>query len=153
MDYYALTRQLMLEIGPAMDFDEVTEVKDKNFWMMTFNSYFYIEADLDSALGSLSFTMDIGQPETRRRAELLESMMVYNSLWKQTGGVRLALEEANGHFVLIVERNLMQLDIIELQNLLTNYIKACMYWKQIVEGEILDIEPVLNLNVNHMMRV
>jgi len=153
MDFKQIAHHLMAEIGPVMDLDEVIEVNHKNFWTVVYSNKLIIEAELNAELGMFTFTCYLGTPVSEQRNIIIENVLMYNSLWKETGGTRIALEEQNGEFVLLFDRTLHGLDISQLQTVLTNYICTVVEWRKIFAGISSDYDQVVSINLNNMIRV
>lgn len=84
--------QLMSEIGPLLDLDEVVEHPGEAVWVLVFADGAVIEAEYDEAAGGrLLLSMELGEPAEADAAELHRTLLQYNSLWRRTGGVRMAL--------------------------------------------------------------
>ena len=84
--------QLMCEIGPALDLDEVIEQAGHAVWVLAFPEGAVIEAEYDEAGGGrLLLSMELGEPEPGAAADWHRVLLQYNALWRQTGGVRMAL--------------------------------------------------------------
>jgi len=84
--------QLMCEIGPLLDLDEVIEQTAASVWILAFADGTVIEADYDEAAGGrLLLSIELGEPDPAGAAEWHRTLLQYNYLWRQTGGVRMAL--------------------------------------------------------------
>ena len=84
--------QLMSEIGPPLDLDEVVEHPGEAVWVLVFADGAMIEAEYDEAAGGrLLLSMELGEPAEADAADLHRTLLQYNSLWRRTGGVRMAL--------------------------------------------------------------
>lgn len=88
----ALLHQLMCEIGPLLDLDEVIEQPADAVWVLVFADGTVIEAEYDEAAGGrLMLSMELGTPAEAAATDLHRLLLQYNYLWRQTGGVRMAL--------------------------------------------------------------
>jgi hypothetical protein len=84
--------QLMSEIGPLLDLDEVIEHAGEAVWVLALADGAVVEAEYDEAAGGrLLLSMELGEPAEAGAAELHRTLLQYNYLWRQTGGVRMAL--------------------------------------------------------------
>lgn len=58
-----------------------------------------ITVDHDAATNRLMFSCSCGLPRTERREQVYEALLLYTSLWRETGGVRMGLVEPGGEVV------------------------------------------------------
>ena len=95
-------RRVMEEVGPRDDeIFAVLQTGDKS-WAVRFE-HVDIEIELDADSERLMLSAEIGVPPEERRLSVYETLLIYNLLWSDTGGVRMALTEAGGSIVQMVD--------------------------------------------------
>ncbi len=62
-------------------------------------------------------------------------MLCYNLLWKDTGGVKMALSGPGGELVLLYELFASNLNLNEMQVVLTKFLGIAQVWSVYVTGE------------------
>ena len=123
---------LMSEVGPAADLAEVLEFDDQNLWTLEYGAELLVEAVYDETLNRLVLSAEIGQPRGENRSGLYETLLQFNYLWEQTGGVRLALDGTGGNVVQLFELSAVELDLATLLSVLANFVENIDTWRQII---------------------
>lgn len=85
--------RLMTEIGPFMPLREVVEYADEARWMLVLDNGAVIEAEHDAGRGRLVLSIEVGEPAPEDAASLYRTLLQYNDLWRNTGGIRMALAD------------------------------------------------------------
>ena len=81
--------------------------------------------------GRLWLSTEVCEPPGERLA-LYELILQYNARWKETGGVRLALDGPEGSVVLAYDMPLAGLDLPRLQTVIRNFRDTLDGWRKIV---------------------
>lgn len=81
---------ILIQAGPLNDEIEAVSRVGDNAWEIEFESLI-LALEYDAEQGRLVFEGDIGSVPEQRRAEIQEAMLNYNALWRETGGLRLAV--------------------------------------------------------------
>jgi len=90
--------ELMGQIGPADDaIGGVFAFGDDRFVVSLGDTD--ITVDRDAATNRLMFSCPCGLPSRERREQVYEALLLYTSLWRETGGVRMGLVEPGGEVV------------------------------------------------------
>jgi hypothetical protein len=82
---------VMSEIGPLLDLAEVVEFAECGPWTLAFEDGLVLEVELDDANHRVVLSMEIGDLPPDRASALSATLLQYNLLWRETGGVRFAL--------------------------------------------------------------
>jgi len=77
----------------------------------------------------------LGTPSEAMQLSVYETLLCYNLLWKDTGGVKMALSGPGGDLVVIYELFSVDLTLGELQTVLTNFVSIAQIWTVYVTGE------------------
>jgi hypothetical protein len=85
--------RLMTEIGPFMHLREVVEYADEARWVLVLDNGAVIEAEHDADRARLALSIEIGEPAAEDAAALYRTLLQYNQLWRNTGGIRMALAD------------------------------------------------------------
>jgi hypothetical protein len=122
---------LMTEIGPALELAEVEEFERENLWVLTAGDGMVLFAEHQPDDGRLWLSTEVCEPPGERLV-LYELILQYNARWKETGGVRLALDGPEGSVVLAYDMPLAGLDLPRLQTVIRNFRDTLDGWRKIV---------------------
>lgn len=126
---------MMEEIGPSMtEIEAVIQSEDKN-WAIQFDDQAIVMLEWADQPDKVVLTTMLGTPSESMQLSVYETLLCYNLLWKDTGGVKMALSGPGGELVLLYELFAANLTINELQVVLTNFLSIAQVWSVYVTGE------------------
>lgn len=126
---------MMEEIGPSMtEIEAVIQSEDKN-WAIQFDDQAIVMLEWADQPDKVVLTTMLGTPSEAMQLSVYETLLCYNLLWKDTGGVKMALSGPGGELVLLYELFAANLTINELQVVLTNFLSIAQVWSVYVTGE------------------
>ena len=82
----------------------------------------------------LFLTMEIGSLPEARREDVLQSMLAFNSLWAETGGVRMAIDPPSGQITQICDLLTHVIDVTKLAQAVEALLKKADSWKAVLAG-------------------
>lgn len=128
--------QIMIEeIGPSVpDIQAVIQSEDTN-WAIQFNDQSIVMLEWVNSPDRVVLTSMLGVPSESMQLTVYETLLCYNLLWKDTGGVKMALSGPGGELVVIYELFAADLTLSELQTVLTNFVSIAQIWMVYVTGE------------------
>jgi hypothetical protein len=134
---------MMEEIGPSMpEIEAVIQSEEKN-WAIQFDDQSIITLEWAEKPERVVLTSMLGVPSESMQLSVYETLLCYNLLWKDTGGVKMALSGPGGELVLLYELFVSDLSLNELQTVLSNFVSIAQVWCVYVTGE--NDQPVANL--------
>jgi hypothetical protein len=134
---------MMEEIGPSMpEIEAVIQNEEKN-WAIQFDDQSIITLEWSEKPERVVLTSLLGIPSESMQLSVYETLLCYNLLWKDTGGVKMALSGPGGELVLLYELFVSHLSLNELQTVLSNFVSIAQVWSVYVTGE--NDQPVANL--------
>lgn len=134
---------MMEEIGPAMpEIEAVIQSEEKN-WAIQFEDQSIVMLEWAENPDRVVLTAMLGVPSDSMQLSVYETLLCYNLLWKDTGGVKMALSGPGGELVLLYELFASNLNRSELQTVLINFVSISQVWSVYVTGE--GEQPVSNL--------
>lgn len=80
-------------------------------------------------------TAMLGVPSESMQLSVYETLLCYNLLRKDTGGVKMALSGPGGELVLLYELFASNLNRNELQTVLINFVSISQVWSMYVTGD------------------
>jgi hypothetical protein len=125
---------LMAEIGPFAGLAAVAEHGGEDAWSLLVDEDTVVHADLDADRGVLVLSGDVGLPNAADRARWYGTLLHYNAHWHATGGVRMAIEGADGPFVQVADVPLAELDLARLRQLVEGFASILSAWRTILQG-------------------
>ncbi len=126
---------MMEEIGPAMpEIEAVIQSEEKN-WAIQFEDQSIVMLEWAENPDRVVLTAMLGVPSESMQLSVYETLLCYNLLWKDTGGVKMALSGPAGELVLLYELFASNLNRNELQTVLINFVSISQVWSVYVTGE------------------
>ncbi len=126
---------MMEEIGPSLpDIQAVIQSEDKN-WAIQFSDQSIVMLEWVADPDRVVLTSILGVPSESMQLSVYETLLCYNLLWKDTGGVKMALSGPGGELVVIYELFSTDLMLNDLQTVLTNFVSISQIWSVYVTGE------------------
>ncbi len=126
---------MMEEIGPSLpEIEAVIQSEDKN-WAIQFSDQAIVMLEWAEDPDRVVLTSLLGAPSESMQLSVYETLLCYNLLWKDTGGVKMALSGPGGDLVVIYELFSADLTLGELQTVLTNFVSIAQIWTVYVTGE------------------
>ena len=133
------TQAMMEEIGPAMaEIEAVIQSEDKN-WAIQFEDQSIIMLEWAEHPDRIVLSSMLGIPSETMQLSVYEALLCYNLLWKDTGGVKMALAGPGGDLMLLYELYVDQLMLNELQVVISNFSSISHVWSVYVTGESQDL--------------
>ncbi|MCM0045191.1 MAG: type III secretion system chaperone [Burkholderiaceae bacterium] len=126
---------MMEEIGPFMpSIEAVIQSEEKN-WAIQFDDQSIVMLEWAEKPDRVVLTAMLGAPSESMQLSVYETLLCYNLLWKDTGGVKMALSGPGGELILLYELFSTDLTLNELQTVLTNFVSIAQVWSVYVTGE------------------
>ena len=136
-------QDLISQIGPVFpDIDAVIQTEDPS-WAIQFVDELVVMIEHLEHPDRMVFSSEIGTVADDQELPVYEALLCYNLLWKDTGGVKMALSGPGGELVLLYELFVSDLSLNELQTVLANFVSIAQVWSVYVTGE--NDQPAVNL--------
>ncbi|MEM8754759.1 MAG: type III secretion system chaperone [Pseudomonadota bacterium] len=127
MTHDALT-SLLLDALDICDAAEAVEVDAAASWLVIYDAETALGLDHVAETGRLVLSADIGEAPEHAPADLLRLLLVYNSAWRETGGMRAAVD-ADDVVSLVLDVPFDGLDASALAARLDNFTDATRAWR------------------------
>lgn len=128
-----LVSDLMVEVGPILELRGIVEINGEAQWVLDVDGELAVVAEYFEADDRLFFTADAGVPDPSARLVCYELLLAYNAMWRQTGGVRMAVNGEDGAVLQIADIAVDGLDAAKLATVLRNFIGKLGEWIDIIE--------------------
>lgn len=125
---------LLAEVGPLDETILAVVRGADDRWAIRFDQT-DVEAEYDEPTGRLMLSTDLGAPPPLRAAKVYEAVLTYGSLWRDTGGVRIALSRPGGELLQMAELAAADLTPAVLVTVAVNLQARTAFWRDFVSGE------------------
>lgn len=105
-----------------------------NFWTVEFEAV-DIEVSADPQTRCLHLMSTVGLPNEDRRLEIFEILLASNFLWRDTGGVHMALDGIDGDVVQTLDVYLDGLTATDLAVILRNLAERTITWRALISAD------------------
>lgn len=123
---------ILEQVGPALaGAEHVTQIAE-GLWAVGFDARTTVMLELDTDGTSLALTVDLGRCAEDRRAAAYQSLLTYNALWRETGGVCMAV--ADGEVLQIARIDPSGLDAESLAGVLQRFVDKAAVWRSYLES-------------------
>lgn len=127
MTHDALTA-LLVDALNICDAAEAMEIDAPASWLVIYDADTALGLDHEAGTGRLVLSADVGEAREHAPADLLRLLLVYNSAWRETGGMRAAID-ADDVVSLVLDVPIDGLDATSLAARLDNFADAARAWR------------------------
>ena len=103
-----------------------------------------VERDMDR--DRIALSIELGVPRPANALSVYETLLSYNMLWRETGGVRMALTGKGGAVVQFVDLTGAEINAVGIATVASNLASLSNIWLAFLESEGSDVnapEPIL----------
>lgn len=135
-------QNLIQELGPVTaDIDAVVQTEEPS-WAIQYSDETIIIIEAIEEPARMVLSSELGSPNESLQLPIYETLLCYNLLWRETGGIKIGLAGPKGALILSCELCLEGLSLMDLQEGLINFTSIVRTWSKYVIGESTD-SPVL----------
>ena len=127
-------QHLMREIGPLVEEIETIEQHGEQSWAVGFDDETWLTVDYAPQTDKVTLAIDCGATAEQSRLKLYETLLTYNYLWEETGGVRMALDSPGGRVVLLLDLPIHGLAAGTFATVIKNVVEKARSWRKSIEG-------------------
>jgi hypothetical protein len=128
-------QQLMQELGPSLpDIDAVVQTEEPS-WAVQFSDETVLIIEPSEEPPRMVFSAELGSASDDLQLPIYETLLCYNLLWRETGGVKIGLAGPKGALILSSELCLEGLTLMNLQEAINNFANIARSWSKYVVGE------------------
>jgi hypothetical protein len=128
-------RDLMEQLGPTMAGVEAVVEIDPDHWVVEADGGQAASIERTQDLGVVTISTSVGRPSSTDRLRIYETALVYNSLWRQSGGARLSMAGIHQDLALSLELPASGLELAMLVGALGSVLAKGAIWSQYVRGD------------------
>lgn len=136
-------QQLLQELGPSTpDIDAVVQTEEPS-WAIQFSDETIIIIDPADDPGRMVLSAELGSASDSLQLPIYETLLCYNLLWRDTGGVKVGLAGPKGELIISTEICLDDLLLGSLQKGIVDFSNIARSWKKYVASAESQAAPPL----------
>lgn len=125
---------LITELGPAADFVNAVERLDENSWgVACADESIGVKIDFEPDNEVLTLLTELGSVAEQNRLATYETMLMYNAIGQQTGGIRMGIADQQGTAVQELDLATEGLELNYLTARLQDFVLKAALWISIIE--------------------
>lgn len=124
--------ELMVALGPHDDEIDTITRNSETEWSVAFDEDTIVTLNLVAEQQKLVLSSTLASPPTEQRLAAYETLLSYNLLWEETGGVTMALGGAHGAVVQLFDLSTAGLDLARLDAVLVNFAVKARNWREVI---------------------
>jgi hypothetical protein len=122
---------LMTALGPALEAAEI-RFYEPNLWVVAFDETLAVEIEHDETGPKLVLSADLGLPPGGEEMSTNQLLLRTNALWRETGGLRMGIEDVGGRIKQTFHLYLQGLDAEGLKQRVHNFAQAARAWRTMI---------------------
>ncbi len=136
-------QQLVQEIGPSMqEIDAVVQTEEPS-WAIQFSDETIIILEAADDPSRIVVSADLGVITEAQQRSAYETMLCYNLMWRESGGVKIGLAGPHGALIISMDICLDNLTLMDLQQEIGKFLKITRSWtRYIAQGEQTEAPPL-----------
>ena len=136
-------QQLLQELGPdTPEIDAVIQTEDPS-WAIQFTDETVVIVEPAEEPGRMVFSAEMGNASDSLQLPIYETLLCYNLLWRETGGVKIGLAGPKGALIISTEVLVRGLLLSDLQQALLDFVNIARSWTKYVTDGGKNIMPPL----------
>lgn len=125
-------RQLVQELGPSMpDIDAVVQTEEPS-WAIQFADETIIIIEPADDPSRMVISAELGAAAETQQRMVYETLLCYNLMWRDSGGVKIGLAGPQGALIISTEVCVEGLTLADLQDELGKFLKIARSWSDYV---------------------
>lgn len=144
--------ELIASIGPLVDDIMMIEQLEEDRWLLVFDEESALEIECDPVANKLVFTSILCPVVEENRTEIYQALLNFNFLWRETGGVRMALDGDQQNVAMLFDLFHPDLDSASLAAVVANLRDAALNWREALQSDaasetISDLPPTMGTGI------
>lgn len=136
-------QQLVQEIGPSMpEIDAVVQTEEPS-WAIQFSDETIIILEATDEPSRIVISAELGAVAEGQQRVAYETLLCYNLMWRDSGGVKIGLAGPHGTLIISVDVCLANLTLSDLQQEISKFLKVARSWTQyIARADQVELPPL-----------
>ena len=133
METHEIISQVVTDLGPLVDRLHEVTTPGEGLWGLQFDEE-AIHCELDAGGERLYLTMELGPLPEARREDVLQSLLAFNVLGIETGGVRMALDRPGGQVLQVCDILTAGIDVTQVAQVVESLLAKAEAWRALLAG-------------------
>jgi len=121
----------LTQLGPLLPAAEIRQVTPHQ-WTILWDEFIAIDVEHLPDESKLVLSAELGRALTGEEAATYQLLLQVNALWRETGGLRMALDAGDGELTQLYDLALGGLDRDGLENRVRNFEAAARGWREVI---------------------
>jgi hypothetical protein len=121
----------LTQLGPLLSAAEVRQAAPHQ-WFIVYDESLIIDVEYASDDAKLVLSADLGRALPGEEGATYQLLLQVNALWRETGGLRMALDAGDGELSQAYDIALGGLDLDGLERRVRNFESAARGWRDII---------------------
>lgn len=136
-------QQLLKELGPSMsEIDAVVQTEEPS-WAIQFSDETIIIIEPADEPSRMVISAELGAAAEAQQRTVYETLLCYNLMWRDSGGVKIGLAGPQGALIISTEICAQGLVLTDLQQHLNTFLKIVRSWTEYVaKADAAEIPPL-----------
>jgi hypothetical protein len=136
-------QQLLKELGPSMsEIDAVVQTEEPS-WAIQFSDETIVIIEPADEPSRVVISAELGAAAEALQRTVYETLLCYNLMWRDSGGVKIGLAGPQGALIISTEICLQGLVLADLQQHLNTFLKIVRSWTEYVaKADAAEIPPL-----------
>ena len=126
-------RQTLIDAAPLIRGCQSVFRLDESTWAIAFEDGPPVTVAAEETYGRIILSTTVGRPEEALRGSTCEVLMVFNGLWRQSGGQRFGLEEPDGDIEFLQELPHGEMRVEQLVQAMALFVDSSRGWRTLIE--------------------
>lgn len=127
---------LMQELASATPEIAAIEPDQDMRWSVHFDDGIRVQADAAPDPARLLLSAPLGRPTSTAQLAVSETLLSYNLLWRETGGVKAGIMGPDGEAMLLFELYTDSLLLADLRTVMVNFANLARVWSAYIQSEV-----------------
>ncbi len=147
-------QQLLQELGPSMpEIDAVVQTEEPS-WAIQFSDETILIIEPAEDPPRMVISAELGAAPEAQQLTVYETLLCYNLLWKDSGGVKVGLAGPQGTLIISAEVCIESMALMDLQEALNKFLTITRAWAQYVAKADgtgpADVPPLPGMGAMHL---
>lgn len=144
-------QQLVQELGPSMaEIDAVVQTEEPS-WAIQFSDETIIIIEPADDPSRMVISAELGAADEARQRTVYETLLCYNLMWRDSGGVKIGLAGPQGALIISADVCVRELTLADLQRQLNSFLKIVRSWSDYVaKADVAEMPPLPGMGAGNM---
>lgn len=147
-------QRLLQELGPSMPTIDAIVQTEEPSWAIQFSDETILIVEATEDPPRMVISAELGVASEAQQCSVYETLLCYNLLWKDSGGVKVGLAGPQGALIISTDVCVEDMTLMELQDALNKFLTITRSWSQYVaraDGtSVAEMPPLPGIGTMHL---